>query len=151
MHTNIHLLAQVSGYCFVFFLPLSAYQTSSAIFLHFHSQDKLICRKIFCYRTTEVFFFVHSKKGNSNFVEKQKRVTKMLKNPNAVKLKTVDGAVFQTYRNYNDVPKLPASCFSKTMKSGKTGEKLQLMTLRVRQTFLPKIYLSCSFRLQTSL
>lgn len=30
----------------------------------------------------------------------------MLKNPNAVELKMVDAAVFYTYGNYNDVPKL---------------------------------------------
>lgn len=33
--------------------------------------------KTFCYRTTDVFFFVYSKKDTSNFKEKQKWVIKM--------------------------------------------------------------------------
>lgn len=51
---------------------------------------------------------MHSKKseqGNSNLKDKQERIIKTLKNPNAVKLKTVDGAVFYMYGSYNDVPK----------------------------------------------
>lgn len=82
----------------------------------------------------------------------------MLKNSNAVKLKIVDGAVFYIYGNYNDVPKLSVYFLlqqnNKIRKNRRktVSDVVTSFTLLVWQTFLPKIYLSCStFRLQTSL